>query len=861
MDYTVSAIVNSGVDALRQIEQKKPDLILMDIIIKGEIDGIETASLIRKTYDIPVVFLTAHADRLTLEKVKQTEPFGYLIKPYGIKELQVVIETALYKHSMEKQLKESRTWFLTTLTSIGDGVIATDQYGKITFMNTVAEKLTGWRQTDAIGKQITQIFHIKSEVTGQTAANPVDTVLKTAAIAELETQVVLVAKSGLLIPIDDSAAPIQDSQGNIIGVVLVFHDITERKKAEYALRLAEKEKTLILDSLAELVIYLDPQLNILWANKPAANILKLSGPETKKHFCYMHWHESAEPCMQCPVVHALQTNQIHQQEIKSPDGRIWLVKAYPVRDDYNFITGVVEVTLEITEQKKAEERLNLALEVTSDAIWDWNYITGDAYFSPRYYTMLGYDPNEFPARFQCWLDLLHPDDKEESIRKVNEHIEGKRSQFEFEFRMKTKSGDWKWVLARGKVVERDENGKVLRLLGTHVDISERRALENKLIQAQKMDSIGNLAGGVAHDFNNMLGGIMGYASLLLYNITDEKNRTYVENIISSAERAADLTRQLLAFGRRGKNLIENININDIVQQVLKIIKHTIDKSIKISITLNPKTALIDGDPTQIEQTVMNLLINAVESMPTGGLLNIKTDNTFLDSRYCENHPNVNPGVFLKLSISDTGYGMTEEVQKHIFEPFFTTKKDGHVKGTGLGLATVYGIIRNHNGIIEVESQVNKGSTFTVYFPESKHEREKPTKKIKSEIRTGKGTILVVDDEDIVRDMVHEMIASFGYNVVTAVNGLEAVKIYKEKYREFDCVIIDMIMPDMGGKETFIEMKKINPDVKALLATGFAQDGRAQEIIDLGVQSFLQKPFNLAELSQKIALLCKPPALE
>jgi len=272
MNFFVSAIVNSGVDALKQIEQKKPDLILMDIIIKGEIDGIETASLIRKTYDIPVVFLTAHADRLTLEKVKQTEPFGYLIKPYGIKELQVVIETALYKHSMEKQLKESRTWFLTTLTSIGDGVIATDQYGIITFMNTIAEKLTGWLQIDAIGKQITQVFHIKSEVTGQTAANPVDTVLKTAAIAELESQVVLVAKFGQLIPIDDSAAPIQDSHGNIIGVVLVFHDITERKKAENALRLAEKQKTLILDSLAELVIYLDPQLNILWANNQAANI-------------------------------------------------------------------------------------------------------------------------------------------------------------------------------------------------------------------------------------------------------------------------------------------------------------------------------------------------------------------------------------------------------------------------------------------------------------------------------------------------------------------------------------------------------------------------------------------------------------
>ncbi len=857
MNYNVSSIANSGVDALKNIEQQKPDLILMDIIIKGEIDGIETARLIRKTYDIPVIFLTAHADRLTLEKVKQTEPFGYLIKPYGIKELQVVIETALYKHSMEKQLKESRTWFLTTLTSIGDGVIATDQYGKITFMNTVAEKLTGWLQSEAIGKLINQVFHIKSELTGHTANNPVDTVLKTAAIAELESQVVLIAKSGQIYPIDDSAAPIKDSQGNIIGVVLVFHDITERKKAENALRLAEKEKTLILDSLTELVIYLDPQLNILWANKRAANVLNLSGQALKKHFCYLHWHESVDPCPQCPVVSALQTNQIQQQEIKSPDGRIWQIKAYPVRDDYGFISGVVEVTLEITEQKKAEERLNLALDVTSDAIWDWNYKTGSAYYSPRYYTMLGYEPNEFPSQYSSWLDLLHPEDKEESLKKIDEHIEGKRPQFEFEYRLKIKSGDWKWVLARGKVVERDETGNPLRLLGTHVDISERRALENKLIQAQKMDSIGNLAGGVAHDFNNMLGGIMGYASLLLYNITDEKNRTYVENIISSAERAADLTRQLLAFGRRGKNLIENINVNSIVQQVLTILKHTIDRSIKINISLNAHTTLIDGDPTQIEQTIMNLLINAVESMPNGGLLTITTDVAYLDASFCENHPNVSPGVFFKLAITDTGYGMTDDVQKHIFEPFFTTKKDGHVKGTGLGLATVYGIIRNHNGVIEAASQVSKGSTFTVYFPESKEKRQKPAEEPKQEIKIGCGTILVVDDEDLVRNMVQEMIARFGYRVETAANGVEAIKIYKDRFREFDCVIIDMVMPDMGGKETFIEMKKINPDIKALLATGFAQDGRAQEIIDLGVQSFLQKPFNLVELSQKIELLCKP----
>ena len=378
---------------------------------------------------------------------------------------------------------------------------------------------------------------------------------------------------------------------------------------------------------------------------------------------------------------------------------------------------------------------------------------------------------------------------------------------------------------------------------------EKKKLEVQLLQAQKMESIGTLAGGVAHDFNNLLMGIQGYASLML-NDLHETHPHYrwtkrIEDLVGSG---AGLTNQLLGFARGGKYDVRPTDINEVVKKSSNMFGRT-RKEITIEGTYEQDLWTVEIDRGQIEQLLLNLYVNAWQAMPGGGTLHLETKNVRFDENYTKPY-DARPGRYVKISVTDTGVGMDDATQRRIFDPFFTTKEMG--RGAGLGLTSAYGIIKSHNGIINVSSKKGHGATFTVYLPvvETAVSAAGAVMR-KEEIKRGSETILLVDDEQTVIDVGRELLGKLGHKVLLATGGREALNVCKANEDRIDLVILDMIMPEMGGSEVYNQMKKMSPDIKVLLSSGYSIDGQATEMLKRGCDGFIQKPFSMQKLSGKI----------
>ena len=449
------------------------------------------------------------------------------------------------------------------------------------------------------------------------------------------------------------------------------------------------------------------------------------------------------------------------------------------------------------------------------------------------------------------LDLTVPEDRSLVQENLRQRLVGEVTSMNYTFRGLRKDGTTFDVEAFGTRTIYQGRPAVL---GTLLDITERKQLEEQLRRSQKMEALGTLAGGIAHDFNNILGGILGYASFI-YNqmAADDPFRDDVATIVHSAKRAAELTNQLLVFARGSRPETRAVNLGETVQEVVKLLGRTVDKSIVIQPCLDDKPAVVEGDPAQLQQMLLNLCLNACDAMPGGGLLTINLQREHVG--LTQTLPGLQPGDYVHLSVSDTGIGMDDETRSHLFEPFFTTKREqGGRKHSGLGLAMVYSIVRNHNGLVRAESDVGRGSTFHVYLPVSTRP-EVPTTEVRTEVvKGGTETILVVDDEEVIRDVARRILCSAGYTVLTAENGVQAIELFRQQHEEIDLVILDMIMPEMGGAATFARLREIDPQVRALLSTGYSQEGRAEDILRTGVQGFLQKPYTVEEVLRKVRLV-------
>ncbi len=539
----------------------------------------------------------------------------------------------------------------------------------------------------------------------------------------------------------------------------------------------------------------------------------------------------------------------------------WQIR--PWFDTAGRIGGIVIFTEDITERKRAEEslrhsqqRLELALTGADLGAWDWNVSTGELSFNPRWAGMLGYAQEEIEPTANGWEKLVHPDDQPAVLEALNAHLEGEADSYAAQYRLQHKSGEWVWIADRGRVIERDAAGRPRRMCGTHLDITEQRQLEERLRQAEKMDAIGQLAGGVAHDFNNQLSGILGYADLLLFKLEDPALRKYAQNVMTASRYAADLTKKLLAFARKGQYQTVPVDIHQLIRETADFLRHSLDKRIIMRQRLEADRTVVVGDPSQLQNALLNLGINARDAMPEGGELVFGTALVQVDDDFKATHEwNLPKGECLMVSVSDNGCGMTPAVQARIFEPFFTTKEVG--KGTGMGLAAVYGTVKLHQGAINVYSEPGLGTVFKLYLPLAEVGTD-TAGSTGTQPALPKMRILVADDEEILREVLAEMLATAGHTVLTAANGEEAIGLYADQWREIDLVILDMIMPEVNGRDTFRRLKEINPRVKALLTSGFGVNGQAQSILDEGVRGFVQKPFERNDLTRRLAEALRKP---
>jgi len=495
------------------------------------------------------------------------------------------------------------------------------------------------------------------------------------------------------------------------------------------------------------------------------------------------------------------------------------------------------------ESKKGEALYRSLIHSSADAIILFDLALTPQYISP-----------EFESTFQWTLEDLQqngksviPQSMRDTIQKLLKDVMKSGNPIRgFETKLYAKNGKLLHVsISASRYVGHDQ--KPAGLLIIIRNISEKKKLENQLQHAQKMEAIGTLAGGIAHDFNNLLSVVQGNISLMKMDFdSDSPLIKRMQNIEKQIKSGSKLTSQLLGYARKGNYQIQPVNLTGLIRETTEAFGRT-RKEISIFFSPPQDTFIVDGDQGQIEQVLYNLFINAADAMPDGGDLALSLQFVGHDRINAENYT-PEPGVYIFLEVSDTGIGMSPDVRQRVFDPFFTTKKMG--KGTGLGLASVYGIVKNHNGYIEIESQPGQGTRIQIYLPAS-NKSTAADKKIQNQSLMGKGTILFVDDEPMLLEIGAEMLEKIGYKVLSAASGPEALDIFKREMEHIDLVLLDMIMPGMNGGELFDKLKKIQPDLKAILSSGYSIDGHAREIMERGCNGFMQKPFDLKTLSTKI----------
>jgi PAS domain S-box-containing protein len=490
------------------------------------------------------------------------------------------------------------------------------------------------------------------------------------------------------------------------------------------------------------------------------------------------------------------------------------------------------------------------LEATQDGIWDLNLQSGHLFWSGRCFTMLGYAPGEFPMSLQRWREILHPEDQELVWPRLQDLLQGQVDPFEIEYRCHAKDETFRLIMCRGKPVQWAADDRVVRVVGTHVDITDRRRMEIQLQQSQKMEAIGTLAGGVAHDFNNILGIIIGNAELALHDMLERHPAaTHMEEIKKAAMRAKDVVRQLLSFGRRTDQKKEPLKLQRIVDESLQFLRASIPSTIDIRSHAPSDLNVVAADPTQLHQVLINLCTNAAHAMESnGGVLEVRLANVDLGQNAFENGCELAPGRYVQLSVSDTGSGIDPKILDRVFDPFFTTKPDG--KGTGIGLAVVHGIVKNHDGDISIESEPGRGTTVKVLLPVVDASPASMARRQKH-LPTGNERILLIDDEKSLVKIGVLLLGRLGYTVIARTDPVEALTLFKTAPDKFDLVITDMTMPGMTGAQLSAAILKIRPDIPIILCSGFNEKIDSRSALDFGFRRCIEKPFNQQELATAV----------
>ncbi|MGC2063806.1 MAG: PAS domain S-box protein [Thermodesulfovibrionales bacterium] len=777
----------------------------------------------------------------------------------------------------------------------------------------------------------------------------------------------------------------------VIGTLL---DITEKKAALEEVRQKEIHLQGVLDCTVDGILAVDHKGKIIKANKKFADLWRIprsiidTGDDNTMLTLVLD--QLIDPDAFINKVRRLYgTEDIDKDVLFFKDGRVFERYSAPLIEKGSIIGRIWSFT-DVTERKHAEdalrlseERFRLAMLGANDGLWDWNLLTDEVYYSPRWKSMLGYSEEELENHLDTWKCMVHPDDREPTLSFVRDILEERADKFEIQFRMRHKEGHYRDILSRAFLL-RDEQFKPLRLVGTHVDITERKEAEGKLRkseeayrrivesmsegiwslddqyrttfvntamaemlaytreemigtpiekyifdedfedhrlrrearrkginehferryrrkngdtcwclvsaaplqdsegqfvgsfvictditkrkeveeslrkseeqfrQAQKMEAIGQLAGGVAHDFNNILSAIIGYSQLAQMKIQEnDPVRHDIDQILQASERATVLTQSLLAFSRKQPVNLAAIDLSKVISGFEKFLLRLIREDINLKTNPSSDTLSVMADRGQIEQVIMNLVANARDAMPNGGQLAISTELTSITDAFIKTHGFGKPGQYALMSVSDTGTGMDEKTKSRIFEPFYTTKELG--RGTGLGLAMVYGIVKKHDGFIAVYSEPGEGTTFKIYFPIVRTAAKPGNSTIAEPVAPKRGTesILVAEDDAALRSMYSAMLSQYGYGVIEAVDGTDAVLKFMQNADKIQLVILDGIMPRMNGKEAFAKIKSLRPGIKCLFMSGYTEDVSAINSAHDNKVDFMLKPVAMEKLLKKI----------
>jgi two-component system cell cycle sensor histidine kinase/response regulator CckA len=627
-------------------------------------------------------------------------------------------------------------------------------------------------------------------------------------------------------------------------------EIIDRKRAEEALRESEEKYRTLFEDSRDAIYITTREGTFVDANQSTFNLLGYSREEMRALNARQLYFNATNGGRFQMEIEKKGFVRDYEVKLRKKDGEgIDCLLNVSVRRAPNGSTLAYQgIIRDITDRKRAEEALRESeekyrtlVERASEGI----AIVQNGllkYVNPHLAEMAGYAVDELTDT--PFSDYIHPDELPCVLENYRRRMAGEEAPSTYEAAVSHKHGGKIDVEFDVGLITYQGNPAVFTIVR---DLTERRQLEAQLRLAQKMEALGTLAGGIAHNFNNLLTGIMGNSSLVLLE-TDptHPNCGRLKNIEKLVESGTDLTRQLLGYAREGRYEVKPISLNQVVAETA----HTfaaMRKDIRVHQELAGDLPDIRADRSQVEQVLLNLCVNAADAMPGGGDLFLRTMNV-TDKEMWAKPYRLSPGAYALLTVRDTGIGMDKETRERVFDPFFTTKGMG--RGTGLGLASVYGIVKAHGGYINVESEKGNGTTFSLYFPASERRAKEAVRSTKH-LTKGTGTILLVDDEDMVLQVSVKMLERLGYTVLEAKGGREAVDIYEAHKNEIDLVVLDMIMPGMGGRETYDRMKEINPGVRVLLSSGYSLDGRATEILNRGCDGFIQKPFKMEELLGKV----------
>ncbi|MEW6112660.1 MAG: PAS domain S-box protein [Thermodesulfobacteriota bacterium] len=743
----------------------------------------------------------------------------------------------------EEAAKDSEERYRHLVEMSPDGV-AVHQEGRLVFVNPAGARMMGAESPEQlIGKPIQGIVHpehweqaskrIQRMLKGETGLYPVE-----------DRYVKL---DGTPFPVEVMASPL--TYGGKLAVQVVVRDITDRKRAEQALRESEERYRYVVENIEDFICTHDLQGNLLFVSSAPARLLGLDpanmvGTNLRSYLVPEVRHQFDD--LLDTVIRDGRASGLMLVQVGSREKRImeYHNTLHTGPDGEPIVIGIAR---DVTERRRAEQALRESQERYQEL---FNESKDGVYVIDRdgrlreanqaFCDILGYAKDDIVGQ-DIRFTYINPSDRDRFVQAIEERGFLK----DYPLVLRSKDGKEMDCLLTSSV-RRAGDGTVIGYQGILRDITEQRNLQNQLLQAQKMEAIGTLAGGVAHDFNNVLQVVLGYSELIL---GDERlPRDYkadLEKIRESAKRGADLVHRLLTFSRKAEIKVQPLNLNRRINEMRKMLGRTIPKMIDIQLILAEDLAAINADPTQIDQVLMNLAVNARDAMPEGGKLIIETANVFLDEDYARMHLDAKSGRHVLLMVTDTGSGMDKDTLEHIFEPFYTTKAVG--EGTGLGLAMVHGIVQHHGGHVRCYSEQGEGTTFKIYFPALASE-EGPKEAFASPMpRGGSETILLVDDEELIRDLGSRMLTRAGYDVVTASNGEDALKAFHQRGNEISLVILDLVMPGMGGKECLAKLLEVDPKVRVLIASGFAVNGPTRETIESGAKGYVRKPFDTRQL--------------